>query len=82
LWLEVSKYPELSKQFSRGNLDAMREGNAPTGLSDGYYQGPTRLIKKYEIHHIKPIEDGGGVYDIDNLRIVTPKLHKFIHYGK
>ncbi|EPH2777972.1 TPA: HNH endonuclease [Klebsiella pneumoniae] len=46
------------------------------------YQGPTRLIKKYEIHHIKPIEEGGGVYDIDNLRIVTPKLHKFIHYGK
>ncbi|RIP91823.1 HNH endonuclease signature motif containing protein, partial [Salmonella enterica] len=35
-----------------------------------------------EIHHIKPIEEGGGVYDIDNLRITTPKLHKFIHYGE
>ncbi|WP_346763408.1 hypothetical protein [Escherichia sp. E4694] len=35
-----------------------------------------------ENHHNKPIEEGGGVYDIDNLRITPPKQHKFIHYGK
>ncbi len=25
---------------------------------------------------------GGGVYDIDNLRIVTPRLHDEIHYRR
>ncbi|MBJ9242137.1 S-type pyocin domain-containing protein [Citrobacter braakii] len=82
LWLEISKDPELSKQFSQSNLAAMGKGNAPTGSSAGFYQGPNQLVKKFEIHHNKPIEDGGGVYDIDNLRITTPRLHKFIHYNK
>ncbi|MBJ9242135.1 HNH endonuclease signature motif containing protein [Citrobacter braakii] len=39
-------------------------------------------MEKFAIHHVVPIKDGGGVYDIDNLRIVTPKQPKFIHYGK
>ncbi|WP_407718955.1 HNH endonuclease [Enterobacter roggenkampii] len=36
-------------------------------------RGPNRLVKQFENHHIKPIEEGGGVYDIDNLRITTHK---------
>lgn len=80
--MKISKDPELSKQFSQSNLAAMGQGNAPTRSSAGFYQGPNQLVKKFEIHHNKPIEDGGGVYDIDNLRITTPKLHKFIHYGQ
>ncbi|EHK1059780.1 S-type pyocin domain-containing protein [Salmonella enterica] len=82
LWLEISKDPELSKQFSNGNIEAMQEGKAPTAPFAGHYVEPKQVIKKFEIHHIKPIEEGGGVYDIDNLRITTPKLHKFIHYGE
>ncbi|EAN1669099.1 HNH endonuclease, partial [Salmonella enterica] len=31
---------------------------------------------------VVPIKDGGGVYDMDNLRIVTPKLHDEIHYRR
>jgi|GEM_PF-6257587 len=29
----------------------------------------------------KPISENGGVYDMDNLRIVTPAAHNTIHYG-
>ncbi|WP_413081246.1 HNH endonuclease signature motif containing protein [Yersinia vastinensis] len=35
--------------------------------------------EKYEIHHVNPINGGGAVYDIDNLRVVTPKRHIEIH---
>lgn len=31
---------------------------------------------KYNIHHIKPVEDGGDVY---NLEIVAPLTHDEIH---
>ncbi|EIC1582647.1 HNH endonuclease, partial [Escherichia coli] len=34
------------------------------------------------IHHRVAIEYGGSVYDIDNLRIVTPRLHDEIHYRR
>ncbi|HGA3340060.1 TPA: HNH endonuclease signature motif containing protein [Enterobacter roggenkampii] len=34
---------------------------------------------KYELHHKKSIQDGGEVYDIDNLRVLTPKRHVEIH---
>ncbi|WP_390900307.1 HNH endonuclease signature motif containing protein [Serratia ficaria] len=34
---------------------------------------------KYEIHHVNPISEGGAVYDIDNLRVLTPKRLVEIH---
>ena len=34
---------------------------------------------KFEIHHVVFLKDDGGVYDIDNLRIVTPKEHGALH---
>lgn len=41
---------------------------------------------KYTIHHSIPINNGGSVFDIDNLIITTPKYHKeildpILHYG-
>ncbi|WP_425593957.1 hypothetical protein [Maribacter luteus] len=40
----------------------------------------------FEIHLQTPINQGGSVYDVDNLVIVTPRYHKEIldpkyHYG-
>lgn len=35
----------------------------------------------YVLHHSTPINESGGVYDMDNIRIVTPLAHKRIHYG-
>lgn len=42
--------------------------------------------KVYILHHKTPINQGGSVYDMDNIYIVTPKYHKEIldpsyHYG-
>lgn len=36
----------------------------------------------FEIHHVKPISQDGGLYDMDNLRVTTPKHHIDIHRGK
>ena len=40
----------------------------------------------YEIHHAKPIKDGGRIYDMRNMMISTPRVHDYIlpgnaHYG-
>ncbi len=35
--------------------------------------------QRYEIHHINPIHLGGSVYDMDNLRLMTPLKHIQIH---
>ncbi|WP_328822706.1 HNH endonuclease signature motif containing protein [Pseudomonas sp. S31] len=32
-------------------------------------------------HHSIPIHDDGGVYDMENLRTITPSAHHKIHYG-
>ncbi|EHM2230484.1 type VI secretion system tube protein TssD [Salmonella bongori] len=82
LWLEVSKDPVLMEQFIKSNLDALRRGRSPFTSAEGYYYGPNEIINKYQIHHLVAIEHGGGVYDIDNLRIVTPLLHDDIHYRR
>ncbi len=37
---------------------------------------------RFELHHETPISEGGEVYDIDNMKIVTPKRHIDIHKGK
>ncbi|EPJ8533470.1 hypothetical protein PWM41_000215 [Providencia rettgeri] len=34
------------------------------------------------MHHDNPISEGGEVYDMDNLRVTTPKRHIDIHRGK
>ena len=41
----------------------------------------------YILHHINPIYNGGGVYDLNNLVIVTPLMHQNIldpnfHFNK
>ncbi|HGN0869441.1 TPA: HNH endonuclease [Providencia alcalifaciens] len=36
----------------------------------------------FELHHETPISEGGGVYDMDNIRVTTPKRHIDIHRGK
>ncbi|MGC6388359.1 HNH endonuclease signature motif containing protein [Ewingella sp. S1.OA.A_B6] len=34
---------------------------------------------RYELHHITRIKDGGAVYDVDNIEILTPKRHIELH---
>lgn len=81
-WKEVAKDAELSVQFSKVNLTRMQNGLAP------YVKNSQRLGGQlsYILHHKTPINQGGAVYNFDNLYIVTPKFHKEIlnpayHYG-
>lgn len=78
LWEEVSKDPELLKQFKKQNQGNLKAAKAPAPPKGERVGG--RI--KYEIHHETRIVDGGEVYDIDNMRIVTPKRHIDIHRGK
>ncbi|WP_338155270.1 HNH endonuclease signature motif containing protein [Tatumella saanichensis] len=76
-WLEVSKEPDLSRQFKRGNSGNINVGKAPAPSESEQVGGKI----KYDIHHIKPIIEGGEVYNVDNMGIVTPKRHIDIHRG-
>lgn len=76
-WKAVAADPELSKQFDSYNLNTMKNGRAPFV--------PEREIagsrEKHELHHTQPISQGGQVYDVDNLRVLTPKRHIETHKG-
>ncbi|WP_313645976.1 S-type pyocin domain-containing protein, partial [Pseudomonas sp.] len=76
-WKSVANDPELSKQFSERDLARMRKnGNAPLVNDEDIYMSQMT----FAIHHVLPISEGGGVYDMSNLRIVTPRVHNTIHY--
>lgn len=77
-WQSVRDDPELSSQFNPNAQDRLMSGNAPA-VRDIDAVG-TRSV--FEIHHINRIADDGAVYDIDNLRINTPKNHISQHKRK
>ncbi|WP_235895332.1 HNH endonuclease signature motif containing protein [Yersinia vastinensis] len=74
-WEEVSKEPSLAIQCKSGNLGNIKNGKAPSPRESE--QIGSRV--KYELHHVKPISDNGAVYDIDNIKVLTPKRHIEIH---
>ncbi|MGL5389097.1 MAG: S-type pyocin domain-containing protein [Serratia sp. (in: enterobacteria)] len=76
-WQEVSKNPALSKQFIVSNRSRMAVGKA----SKARKLDAAGKRTSFEIHHINEISKGGDVYNIDNLRVMTPKRHVDIHKG-
>jgi hypothetical protein len=76
-WTLVGNDEMLCRDFRPQNVAAMKAGYAPTAHPSEWHLSESKLI----IHHVKPISEGGAVYDIDNLRIVTPAAHSRIHYG-
>ncbi|MGQ4389579.1 DUF6531 domain-containing protein [Streptomyces sp. SAS_270] len=76
-WEEVSKHPELAGQFKKSGQTAMADGKAPFVAANQAIPGQGR----YVLHHVQPIQRGGGVYDLDNLVVVTPRYHKEILAG-
>ncbi|WP_167275411.1 S-type pyocin domain-containing protein [Pantoea sp. Tr-811] len=75
LWRLVAKSPLFEGQFSPEMRALMLRGLAPYAPRDE--RVGSRV--KYEIHHIKSIRDGGGVYDSDNLVIISPRFHIDMH---
>jgi len=73
-WKAVANDPALSQSFGPANLVRMHEGLAPYVVKGQRLGGQ----KSYIPHHATPIQHGGGVYDLNNLMIVTPRYHKEI----
>jgi len=74
-WTAVSRDGAVAGQFSGDSLERMRNGKAPRArLMD---TAGKRI--SHEIHHVELISEGGEVYNVDNLRIHTPKNHVELH---
>ncbi len=81
-WKEVAKDDILKGRFGNKDLGNMLNGLAPRASEHQWYGGCT----SYVLHHDNPVHRGGGLYDLTNIHIVTPKYHsqvlpKEIHYG-
>jgi hypothetical protein len=75
LWTAVSKSPVLKGQFTDNNVDRMQQGYAPKAR----YRDRAGKRGSFELHHLGEVAQGGNVYDVDNLSVVTPKRHIDIH---
>lgn len=78
-----SRYGAEFQRVNVRNLTRMRKGWAPlvsaSQMSEGQF--------KYVLHHKRPISQGGGVYDLDNLAVLTPRYHDEVldprfHFGR
>ncbi|MCL6309669.1 S-type pyocin domain-containing protein [Pseudomonas syringae] len=74
-WKAVASDSELNSRFIQRNIDRMRDGFAPTVR----YADAVGKRKVFELHHVELVSEGGKVYDVDNLRVNTPKNHIYIH---
>jgi hypothetical protein len=77
-WEQAAKDPGLASQFSKANQTRMSQGLAPIAPQTQHLGQQ----KSYILHHKTPIQHGGGVYNLDNIVIVTPRLHKEILEGR
>ena len=80
-WKEVAN-SSYTSEFSTRNITRMSKGLAPKIAKSQQYG----KLSSYVLHHKTPIHAGGGVYDLDNLVIVTPRMHQEIldkayHFG-
>jgi hypothetical protein len=76
-WIEVSKDESLMSQFNKQNQRRMVLGKSPKTRS----MDKAGKRNSFEIHHVEEISKGGKVYDVGNLRLMTPKRHIETHRG-
>ncbi|MCF4996983.1 S-type Pyocin [Pseudomonas syringae] len=76
-WEEVAIDQALAGQFIQGNIERMRDGLSPKVRKQDRAGDRT----SFELHHVEPIANNGAVYDVDNLRVNTPKNHIENHRG-
>jgi len=73
LWRLVAD-SSYAGEFSAKQVSRMQCGLAPRADPSQWVGG----LKNYVLHHVQPIHGGGPVFDLDNLRIVSPRLHQEI----
>ncbi|MDR9890971.1 S-type pyocin domain-containing protein, partial [Pseudenterobacter timonensis] len=74
-WLAVAECPELMKDFKPSNQTLIRMGLAPYPIPSEQVGGRTT----FELHHLEEIQHGGEVFNVDNIKVTTPRLHIGIH---
>ena len=72
-WKLVAADPVLSNGWSPGNLRQMRDGKPPGVISSQRVGGGSNAV--YQLNHKQALKNEGGVYDLDNIEVVSPKLH-------
>ncbi|PRT01307.1 HNH endonuclease [Bacillus wiedmannii] len=80
-WKTIAE-SSYAEEFQSRNIKLMSKGLAPFA-PDAQQHGKHGV---YVLHHKQPIHQGGAVYDLDNLIIVSPKMHQNIldrsyHFG-
>jgi hypothetical protein len=78
-WKHVANDAILSKEFDILNLSRMQKGIAPLTRHECQKVGK---LESYNLHHKKPIQKGGPVYDLDNIIVATPVYHSQFHVKK
>lgn len=74
-WKTVAADAELSGQFIPQNLRRMLEGKAPRAR----FIDTVGKRRSFEMHHVEQVSEGGAVYDLENIRVNTPKNHIQLH---
>lgn len=74
-WKAVAGDPELAVLFEPNVVAMMKRGRAPVARET---EQVGRRIK-LELHHKILISEGGGVYAVDNIGMMTPKNHIETH---
>lgn len=82
-WKAAAGDSNLASQVSAANIKRMQQGLAPIAAKSQQYGG----IKSYILHHSQPIHASGGVFDLSNINVVTPRFHQEVvapvyHYGR
>lgn len=77
VWQAIARDGELSKGFGLKNLQQMESGYAP--FAPRALQNEAFGLR-FNLHHVRSIGTGGPVYDLSNIRIVSPKTHYGLHY--
>jgi hypothetical protein len=73
-WELMANDASISREFSAANQARMRSGLSP--FVEGGEAVGGRANAVLQLNHIEPIEQGGAVFDLDNIEIVTPRAHQ------
>ena len=72
-WQEIAHDPNLRDEWNYSNLERMRQGYAPKVDDINQIIGSRDV---YELDHSHDLQFGGDPFDLDSIRIVTPKFHQ------
>ncbi|PVZ41987.1 S-type pyocin [Pseudomonas sp. CC120222-01a] len=66
-WLAIAEDPVFSQQFIPSQLNRIKQGWPPRAPFGETVNG----LRSYQLCHLNPPEFGGGIYDAENLRIMS-----------